>query len=186
MAKAPAAKQEEPVAPKGKKTLVIIMIAVLLAVLVLGGAAAFLLLKKKPGEGEEEAPKAAAKHEVAPAFLRLEPFTVKLQPFEDKPDQYLQVVPELKLVNLLAGEKVKQYMPEIRHNMLLILSAKNSGELSSPPGVEKLSAELRSKTNQILGAPAPKGAAPGTLAAPEKAGPEDPVQEVLFTSFIIQ
>jgi flagellar FliL protein len=184
MAKAPA-KEEEPVAPKGKKKLLImIIVAVLLVVLLLGGVGAWLLLKKKPSDGEgDDEPAKTSKHEVAPVFVRLEPFTVKLQAFEDKPDQYLQLVPELKVLNAPAGERVKVYMPEIRHNMLLILSSKNSGELSSPQGVEKLSNELRSRTNQILGAgAAPKGASP----AGDKAAADDPVQEVLFSSFIIQ
>jgi flagellar protein FliL len=181
MAKAPA-KQEEPEAPKkGKKKLFIIIIALVL-VLALGGGAVVLL--KKPGHGEDgDEPAKASKHEVPPIFVRLESFTLKLQAYEDKPDQYLQVVPELKVINAAAGEKVKVYMPEIRHNMLLILSSKNSGELSSPQGVEKLSTELRSRTNQILGGEAaPKGAA----QAADKAAPDDPVQDVLFTSFIIQ
>ena len=74
-------------------------------------------------------------------------------------------------------------MPEIRHNLLLILSAKNAGDLSSPQGVEKLSTEMRSRINQILGA----GSAPkGDAKAAAGAAPDDPVQEVLFTSFIIQ
>lgn len=188
MAKAPAKKEEPvaPVAPKGKAKLLIIIMAALVVVLALGGGAAWLLMKKKPIEGDEEAPTKAVKHEVAPVFVRLEPFTVKLQPYEDKQDQYLQVVPELKVLNVAAGDKVKVYMPEIRHNMLLVLSSRNSGELSSPQGVEKLSTELRSRTNQILGAPAPKAATPGAVQAVDKAAPEDPVQEVLFSSFIIQ
>lgn len=182
MAKAPA-KQEEPEAPKrkGKKKLLLLIIA-LVVILALGGGAVFLL--KKPGHGADGDDKAkASKHEVAPIFVRLESFTVKLQDFEDKPDQYLQVVPELKVVNAAAGEKVKEYVPEIRHNLLLILSAKNSGELSSPQGVEKLSTEMRSRINLILaGGATPTGAVP----AADTVAPDDPVQEVLFTSFIIQ
>lgn len=193
MAKAPA-KQEEPVAPKVKKKLLIFIIATVVVVLVLAGGAVLLLKKSSNSEGDEDAAK-TSRHELAPVFVRLEPFTVKLQPFEDKPDQYLQLVPELKVINVPAGDRVKLFMPEIRHNMLLILSSKNSGELSSPQGVEKLSTELRTQTNQILGSgDMPKGAAPaddkaipkGAAPAVDKAGPEDPVQAVLFTSFIIQ
>ena len=181
MAKAPA-KQEEPEVPqkKGKKMLFIIIIALVLVLALAGGA--FMLLKKPHGEGAEEKAK-ASKHEAAPIFVRLEAFTVKLQPFEGKPDQYLQTVPELKVLDAAASEKIKVYMPEIRHNMLLILSSKNSGELSSPQGVETLSGEMRGKNNQIIdGGIAPKGA----VQASNSTAPDDPVQDVLFTSFIIQ
>ena len=180
MAKAPA-KEEVPVAPKRKSKLVIIIVAALVVVLLLAGGAFWMLKKSSHGEKTTDEPAKSTKQDIAPAFVRLESFTVKLQTFEDKQDQYLQVVPELKVLDAKSGDKIKVYMPELRHNVLLILSSKNANELSSPQGVEKLSVELRSRINSIL-----DGGAGPKLAATDKAGPDDLVQEVLFSSFIIQ
>ena len=186
MAKAPA-KQEEPVAhAKSSKKLLIIIIAVVLLVVVLGAVAAIVLLKKKgdhdEGEGEAKKPAAkAAKHETVPVFVRLEPFTVKLQPDQEKQEQYLQLVPELKVLEAPVGEKIKVYMPEIRHKMLLLLSSKKPSELSTPQGVDKLSSELRNQVNIIV-----DGEQKTAPPADGRPRPDDSVQAVLFTSFIIQ
>ncbi|MDP2752279.1 MAG: flagellar basal body-associated FliL family protein, partial [Rhodocyclaceae bacterium] len=104
------------------------------------------------------------------------------------------------VLTLEVGEHVKAYMPEIRHKVLLILSSKKSAELATPQGVQKLSDEMRMTINKILVPPAPppkKSKKKGKEAEPEvepeettleitPAGPNDPVQAVLFTSFIIQ
>ncbi len=187
MAKAPA-KQEEP-APKAKssKKFLIIILAVVLLVVILGGAAAVLLLKKKgdQDEGEGEVKKHAAKtakHDVAPVFVRLEPFTVKLQPDPEKQqEQYLQLVPELRVLDAPVADKIKLYMPEIRHKMLLMLSSKKAVELSTPQGVDKLSIDLRNQVNVIV-----DGEQKTAPPADGKPRSEDSVQSVLFTSFIIQ
>jgi len=184
MAKAPA-KQEEPVASaQSSKKLLIIIIAVVLLLVIVGGAAAVLLLKKKGDDSEGETKGAAAKsakHEVAPVFVRLEPFTVKLQADAEKQEQYLQLVPELRVLDAPVGEKIKLYMPEIRHKMLLLLSSKKPSDLSTPQGVDKLSSDLRNQVNLIV-----DGEQKTAPPADGKPRAEDPVQAVLFTSFIIQ
>ena len=115
-------------------------------------------------------------------FVRLEPFTVKLQPDPEKQqEQYLQLVPELRVLDAPVAEKIKVYMPEIRHKMLLLLSSKKPVELSTPPGVEKLSIELRIQVNLIV-----DGEQKSAPPADGKPRAEDSVQSVLFTSFIIQ
>jgi len=183
MAKAPA-KQEAPAAtaaPKSSKKWLIIILAVVLLLVVLGGGAAFLLLKKSHSNGDSaHAESAAKKSEEQPVFVRLETFTVGLQPDTEKQGQYLQVVPELKVGDKLVEEKIKGYLPEIRYKTILLLSSKKPSELSTPQGVEKLSYELRNNINQILGGKPPAGAPAAT------AGANEPVQAVVFTSFIIQ
>jgi len=185
MAKAPA-KQEEPAAnaKSSKKLLIIIIVVVLLLVILGGGAAALLLLKKKGDDGESEGKKTtekSAKHSTAPVFVRLEPFTVKLQADQEKQEQYLQLVPELRVLDAPVGEKIKLYMPEIRHKMLLLLSSKKPSELSTPQGVDKLSSDLRNQVNLIV-----DGEQKTAPPADGKPRAEDSVQAVLFTSFIIQ
>lgn len=183
MAKAPA-KQEEPVAKKKapKKKLLFIIVIALVAALVLGGGA-LLWLKKKDAAIAGNADKggaASAKSDVAPVFVRLESFTVKLQSDPTRSEQYLQMVPELRVLNDSVSSKIKLYMPEIRNRILLLLSSKKPSDLSTPQGMETLSIELRNQINQIIDG---SQGAPYTGAAPR---PDDPVQSVLYTSFIIQ
>lgn len=180
MAKAPD-KQETPpaeAAPKKKKLLLIIIVGLVL-VLAAGGGAAFFLMKKRSSADTDPSAEPVVKHEVPPTFVKLEPFTVKLQPEEGKPEQYMQTTPELKVHDIHVAEKSKLYMPEIRHNVLLLLSGKKASELSTPQGMETLSMEIRNEANRILGGEAQ---APGTT----KIGANDPVQAVMFSTFIIQ
>jgi len=178
MAKAPDKQESPPVeaAPKKKKLLLLIVVGLVL-VLAMGGGAAFILMKKRANldpNAEQE-----VKHEVLPTFVKLDPFTVKLQPEDGKPDQYMQTTPELKVLDNHVAEKAKVYMPEIRHNVLMLLSGKKPSELSTPQGMEKLAMEIRGETNRILG-----GETKATGS--DKSGPDDPVQAVMFSSFIIQ
>ena len=182
---------------KGKKGL-IIGIAAAVLVLVIGGAAAFFLMKGKPAPADEEegdeapaqvekAKKAAKAHAgTPPSFVKLDPFTVKLQ--TEQQDAYLQATPELRVLDAHLAETIKQYTPEIRHKLLLILSGKTASEISTPQGVQKLANEMRVSINAILEPPAPKRrkGAKEPEEPGDQAGPEDPVQAVLFTSFIIQ
>ena len=189
MAKAPA-KQEAPAAAaapkKGKKKKLLIILVGLLLVLVLGGGATLFVLKKRQAREEGLTKDSSARNtkpEAPPVFVRMESFTVKLQPDSEKQEQYLQAVPELRVLDASVGDKIKLYMPEIRFKTLLLLSSKKPSELSTPQGVEKLSYELRNQINQILsGGVRPAGA--GEPSA--NAGPGELVQAVLFTSFIIQ
>lgn len=185
-AKKDAAEGEAPAAPKKKKLLLIIVAAAL--VVVIAAVAAVMLLMKKPADEEEDedAPsaktaKAAKKKAPAgpPAFAKLDPFVVKLQ--SDQQETYVQAIPELKLTEALLAEQVKQYMPEIRHKVLLILASKQAAELSTPQGMQVLANQIREAINATLtGAPVDP--------AKEKldSNDEGPVVAVFFSSLIVQ
>ena len=187
MAKAPKSEDAAAPPPKAKKKFLIIVVGVVLAVVILGGGAALLLHRigsHVEEDGESQAKKSevkAANHDAHPEFVRFEPFTVKLQPDAEKQEQYLQLLPEMKVLDPHVSEKLKAYMPELRHNMLLILSSKKPSELSTPQGVEMLASDIRNRVNSIIDGE--QKTAPPTDG---KARPDDSVQEVLFTSFIIQ
>jgi flagellar FliL protein len=183
---------EQPAVPRTKtKLLVIIGVAVVFLIVVVGGGIYFLTKKKTDQVDEEtadepakeEKAKKAKKEEAPPVFVKLEPFTVKLQ--SEGQDAYLQTTPELKVLEPPTGEKVKQYMPEIRHHVLLILAAKKPADIATPQGVQQLANEIRDDVNGILGEARRKPKAPGAAPA-DKAAPDDPVQAVMFTSFIVQ
>jgi flagellar protein FliL len=189
--KADSGDGEQPASKKKSKLLLIIAVAAVLA-LAIGGGVIYLLASKKAAHSEDEGDQAPPKEakvdkaaaEAPPVFVKLEAFTVKLQ--TESQDAYLQVVPELRVLNAHIGDKIKDYMPEIRHKVLLILAGKKASDLSSPQGVQQLSNEMRVTINGVIDQSPQrrKGKAatePGDLAAPD-----DPVQEVLFTSFIVQ
>lgn len=181
---------------KSKKGLLIAIVAIVLVVVV-GGAAAFFLMKGKPAadEGDEEgdeppakvekAKKAKKEHDEAPpVFVKLEAFTVKLQ--TEQQEAYLQAVPELRVLDAHTGDRIKQYTPEIRHKLLLILSGKKASDISTPPGVQRLANEMRVTINAIIEPPQPRKKGKEPEEPGDRAGPDEPVQAVLFTSFIVQ
>jgi flagellar FliL protein len=187
-------------APPKKKGKLLLFIIIGVLVLVLGGGGAFFVLKKKSHADDEDtgdeptsktdhAKKAKKDHpDAPPVFVKLEPFTVKLQ--TEQQDAYLQATPELRVLDAPIGDKVKQYTPEIRHRVLLLMSGKKASELSSPQGVQALSNEIRVAINVIIDGPKAKtkGKEAEDASAPpgDTADPDDSVQAVLFTSFIIQ
>lgn len=183
--------------PKAKsKLLLFIGIGVLVLALV-GGGAAFMLMKKKPAEGEDGEEEVAeetsqshgkkdGKHE-PPVFVKMDTFTVRLQ--NEGQDSYLQVIPELRVLDAHMGETVKQYNPEMRHRALLLMAAKTPQELNTPAGVEQLAKELRAAFNKILAPEPPKKKGKKKEVEEEDldtVDPSAPVQAVLFTSFIVQ
>ena len=167
--------------PKKKGKLLIIIGAAVLAVL-LAVVAAFLLLKSPAGEeydDERPAKAAQAKRLSPPAFAKLDPFVVKLQ--SDQQEAYVQAVPELKLSEALLAEQIKQYMPEIRHKVLLILAAKNPAELGTPRGIQVLANQIRVAINATL-----TGERPDPARERLDSDEDAPVVAVFFSSLIVQ
>jgi flagellar protein FliL len=189
------AKADDAAPPPKKKGKLFLIIGIVVLVLAIGGAAAaFLLMKKSHSEegedGEEAAeeshkPAKKAEKGAPPVFVRLDAFTVRLQ--AEGTDSYLQAVPELRVIDAHVAEDIKAYMPEIRHKTLLVIAAKKPADVSTPIGVQQLSNELRVTINGILSPPKSKkkkSEEPEEVA--DTAAPDDPVQAVLFTSFIVQ
>lgn len=179
--------------PKKKSKLLIIIIAAVLVLVLGGGTAFFLLNKKAPADDEEGADgedppakvsKAKKKkqdaHAAAPVFAKLEPFVVKLQ--SDQQEAYVQAIPELKLLDPATSEQIKQFMPEIRHKLLLILAGKKAADLSTPEGMQTLANQFRVSINATLTGEKPDLA----QVKQDEADPEAPVQAVFFSSLIIQ
>jgi flagellar FliL protein len=191
MAKAPE-KTADPAdaaaaAPAGGNKKMLIIIVALVAVLVIGGgAAAFLLMKKPHASSEEEEAKQAKiekekkqKSEAPPVIVKLDQFTVKLTPDEGRPEQYMQTTVELEVTDAPVAERIKLFMPKIRARLLLLMMGKTPTDLSTPQGVERMAIEMRNEINQIID---------GTTRPPEtlKATPDDSIQAVYLTQFIIQ
>ncbi len=195
--------------PKKKGKLILFIIIGVLVLAIGGGAAAYFLMKKKAADeavdGDDPAAEVKAKKKDkkgehgAPAFHKFDkPFTVKLQ--TEQQEAYLQAEVQLRVLDPAALELLKQYDPELKHRIMLILLAKKASELGTAQGVQRLSNEIRDTVNNTLEPPAPekrkdKAESKDKAETKEKAEPKEPadtaapdapVQAVLFTSFIIQ
>ena len=197
-----AAAAEAPAAPKGKKKLIVIVAA---AVLLLGGGggAALMLTKKKAvdedGEDTAQVEKAKPKAKAAapardpkavPVFAPLDPFTVNLA--DREVERYAQVAVTLELDDAKTEALVKNFMPAIRNNILMVLAHKTSAQLLSAEGKTRLAGEIQRASSRALGY---------EVDEPEEEDEEDPkpkkkkkrsvevalpVTAVHFSNFIVQ
>ena len=156
MSTAPAAEAAPPA--KGKKKLVIMVAAAALALG--GGGAAMVLMKKKPDAeaegGEEHAAPAkehapASKHDpkAVPVFVPLDPFTVNLA--DRNAERFAQVAVTLEIEDPHMGDQIKNYMPAIRNNILLVIADRSAADLMGRDGKAKLAERIRRAASRALG-----------------------------------
>jgi flagellar FliL protein len=176
---------------KSKASLFIIIFAVLAVVSALGFGALLYLGKNKATDGEAEAVKHVVKKTV-PVYLSLDNMVVNLA--DPGGEKVAQVGIMLELLDAKATEKVKVYLPSIRSRILLLISQKESAELLSIAGKEKLAADILIEALRPFTAepdpahePAPEKETKTKKKAVEKAPVEEgPVSGVHFSSFIVQ
>ena len=205
-----AAAAEAPPPAKGKKKLIII-IAVAAIVLLGAGGGAFFMMKKMAAaaaEAEAEGGDATAAHKTAPAaakkdpkalpvFVPLEPFTVNLA--DRNADRYAQVGITLEVEDNLTADQIKNYMPAIRNNILMLLADRTAAELMGRDGKFKLAERMRKETSRALGVEieeeeVEEAAADDNTQADakpkkkkkKKAAAVLPIKAVHFSNFIIQ
>lgn len=160
----------------GSKKLIIIILAAVLVLGAAGGGAAWFFMHGKGDAGEEhdEAPakkgKKAKKPVGPPEYVPVEPFTVNLQPGENGGDQYLQVAFTLEVGGLEEKENIKNNMAKVRSRMLLLLSSKHAADINTPEGKIQLAKEIVAQLRDPF----------------EDRGAQQEIEDVLFTSFIIQ
>lgn len=162
--KAALAAETAPVV-KSKKKLIIIIAAAVLLLGVIGGGAAVFLSKKNSSAKDKEHKAEPAK---APVFLPLEAFVVNLQ--SETGDKYLQVSMTLQVLDEEQANLLKLNMPQVRSRLLMLLSSKETSEILSSEGKEKLIEEI---VEQVKLPFVPKG-------------PSQKVSGVFFTSFVVQ
>lgn len=170
--------------PTKSKKLILIIVA---AVVVLGGGgggAWFFLGKKKGGEAEEEVvhhvdPKAL------PSFLPLDPMVVNLA--DPTGDRYAQVGITLEISDPKVVDRIKAFMPTIRNGILLAVSQKTTTELLQLEGKEKLAAEIRREVSTPLGYEVEdEEESADPKKKKKKRAAHNPIERVLFSSFIVQ
>lgn len=104
-----------------------------------------------------------------PQFVALDAFTVNLRS-DGSSDHFLQVGLTFQVASTAVADAMKQHMPVIRSNVLLLLTGKSPGELGTVDGKGRLSGELLAVVRQAL---------PGE-------DPEKGVSAVHYSAFIIQ
>lgn len=193
---APAAAEEaKPAKPKKSKKL-LIMVGL---VLVLIGAAAggwIFWSKQHPAADEADSEEVAAAHAAAakgpPTFLPLENMVVNLA--DPGGERMAQIGITIEMADAHSADKVKLYLPSIRSGILMLISQRTSVELLQREGKEKLAEDIKLEVSRPLGFGEDTHVEKPTKRATssskkkkevEKAEP-NPVQGVLFSSFIVQ
>jgi flagellar FliL protein len=147
----------------------LILIGAVAAVVVLGGGAlAWVLLGNKGDAAHEEHAEHKVDTKKAPVFVDLDIFTVNLHGADS--DRFLQVKLVAEVKDQASGEVVKNMMPTVRNQILLLLGGKNVADVSSREGKEKLAEELVVATNKTL----------------EHTAAEHAIEGINFTQMIIQ
>ncbi|MDN0074173.1 flagellar basal body-associated FliL family protein [Crenobacter sp. SG2303] len=152
----------------GNQKLMIVVIALLVLLIGAIGGLAYVLINGNPAQ---QGVAASAEQKKAksgpPIFQKMDTFVVNLA---GKDGMLLQVEMQAQLANNDAQKAFVDYMPKIRSGLILLLSSKTAEELSTPDGKVKLKAQVKKIINESM----------------DGAGGEEPVESVLFTSFIIQ
>jgi flagellar FliL protein len=187
-AAAAAATTDTPEAPKkkGKKLLFVIIGVLVLAIAGAGGA--LYILKKNTAEDEHEDEETAAVQPVdpksAPTFLPLENMVVNLA--DPGGTRYIQIGLTLQLQDSATGEAVKAFMPSIRSQILVLLSKRTGEEVLSADGKDKLGKDIVAAVSEVMGYQVDEPKADSGPGKKKRSGPANPVQAVLFSSFIVQ
>lgn len=155
-------------APAKKGKLPLIMIIAGVVVLGGGGAAFFLMKGKKPPEGEAE--KAAEPAKAAAIHYKFDPsFVVNFGP--EGNTRYLQITLDAMTRDPKVAEEMKGAEPAIRNDLVLLYSSQNYETLVSLEGKEKLRADTLAIVRKAIA---------------DEGGKPDSIENVYFTSFVIQ
>lgn len=197
-AKTPAPAVEEAPPPNSKKKLILIVAGALALVLSAGGAGAVFMLKKKASsyaeavegapEASESAPaKPAARRELAsaPTFVPLDPFTVNLA--DREAERYAQLAVTLEIEDSKVGDRIKNFMPAIRSNILLAIADHTAAELLGREGKSSLAERIKREAARGMGYDIPPEHQAGADRRSAKPDGQDlPVKAVHFSNFIVQ
>ena len=175
---------------KSKKRLVVMVVVLVLVIGAAAGAWVYIS-KKNASEADPEVPVHAAK-KTPPVFLALDNMVVNLA--DPGGEKVAQVGITLELLDTKASDKVKIYLPSVRSKILLLISQRESVELLSLAGKEKLAADVLAEALRPFSVEAevkPEGATSAKdtkvkKKTAEKQLEDSPVAGVHFYSFIVQ
>jgi flagellar FliL protein len=151
-----------------KKIIIFAVAGIVLIGAGIGGAIFFLKSPEMP-EGEEMAEeemmpevKEAIYEDIHPAF------TVNFT--DDSKKKFMQVYMVAKFYDMEARDQFKMHMPVIRNNLLLLMSGKNSDELSTVESKEKLRKDALMTAQKVM----------------KEIYGKDLVEDIYFTKLVMQ
>ena len=174
--------------PKSKKLLFIIVGVVVLALLAAG--AALFVLKKNTADHEEDEDGVVAEQnshdpKTPPTFLPLDSMVVNLA--DPGGNRFIQTSITLQLKDAQTGEDIKVYMPTIRNGILIQISQRTADEILTIQGKEKLATDIMGEIATVMGYETAQPGAEGAAGKKKRnKAAANPVQGVLFSSFIVQ
>lgn len=190
-APAPKTAEEGGEKPKKSKKLLFIIIGVLVLALA-GAAAAFILLKKNAAEDDEELeeePVAAVQKvdpKKPPTYLPLDSMVVNLA--DPGGNRFAQLGITLKLQDEETATAIKSRMPSIRNGILILISQRTAEELLSINGKQELMTDIVRAISDEMGyeMEEPEDESGKKPTKKRRRVPPNPVQEVLFSGFLVQ
>lgn len=188
-AAAAAATADAPAKPKSKKLLFILIGVVVLALAGAGGA--FFLLKKntaqdEDGDGEHVAEQVSSGPRTPPVFLPMDNMVVNLA--DPGGNRFVQLGITLQVQDSKTSDDLKLYMPTIRSDVLMLISQRTADEILQISGKEKLSNDIIAQVSDVMGyeLDEPEEADGESGKKKRRRAPPNPLQGVLFSSFIVQ
>lgn len=153
----------------GSKLMLIVIVLLVILIAAVGALGAYLYLNKGNGlaeNGAHASEQVKKKPEGPPIFEKMDTFVVNLA---GGSGALLQVEMQAQLLDIESKKTLVEYMPKIRSGLILLLSSKTAEELASADGKVRLKAQVKKIINESIDLPG-----------------QEPVESVLFTSFIIQ
>jgi flagellar protein FliL len=194
MSAAATVDESAPAAPKKSKKLLFILIGVVVLALLGGGGALYVIKKNAAAAAAEggEDMVADAHHDepkIPPTFLPLDSMVVNLA--DPGGNRFVQMVVTLQLKDAKTGDDIKVYMPTIRNSILMLVSQLSSDEILLIKGKEKLANDIVKDISRIMGyelddAHGDSEDDQGSSKKKRRLAPPNPIQGVLFSSFIVQ
>lgn len=191
-AAAAPANGEAPAKPKSRKLLFIIIGVVMLALI--GAGTALFLLKKAQSEDEEDGTELTAEEEhsaplrdpkTPPTFLPLDSMVVNLA--DPGGNRFAQLGITLQLADAKTGEEMKTYMPSIRNGILILVSQRTAEQMLRTDGKQALIQDIMAEISNVMGYDYERpDAEPAAQGKKKKKAAPNPLEGVLFSSFIVQ
>lgn len=193
---APAAETDAAAKPKKSKKLLFIIIGVVVLALV-GAGGALMVLKSNTADDEgedgahaEEADDHASAStrdpKTPPTFLPLDSMVVNLA--DPGGNRYAQLGITLQLSDSHAAEEIKTYMPTIRNGILILISQRTAEQMLRADGKTALTNDIVAEISDVMGYDYEHAdeAAASPSKSKKKKKAHNPVEGVLFSSFIVQ
>jgi len=155
-------------APAAKRSRLLKPLMIALAVCAAAAAAWFAGLRHHPALAIEAHPPGGAAKKSSPTYLPPEMFTVNL--LDTDRERYLQIGIVLEIGNAQTLDLVKQKLPVLRSQVLMLLANKRMGDLLGLQAKDKLATEIVDRARLVI--------------SPEMT--DKGIERVHFSQFIIQ